>query len=428
MEVLKDGASAIYGTDAMGGVINFITRKDYQGVDLSAYALRTQQGGAGKKTVSASAGFGDLSRDRFNVFAAIDIQKLDALNSNQRDFIQEYDLPGRLAPQLSSNPFPANVDLTSGQLRDLNAFVLANPNTALKGSGANGIWTPKVPGSSARRVNFAKASCTGGANPNSVSPTSLGGVEGCAYNYMGDTEIYPESSKANVIGRATFQLSEDHQIFAEALFSKTETDYAASPATSSSITTARGITLPASLQAVTGISTPVAFRFRLQDAGKRTSRVESQASRIVLGANGRIGDWDYDTALNHSVNKATDTNLDGWVSFTKMIDGIKTGKYNPFQPSTGEAGPAFMQSIRVDGGARIAKGTSDSIDGKLTRALTSLSGGDLQLALGAELRREKTEFSSTDVLKANDTVGDRSSSGALLADTSNKRECDGGIC
>ncbi|MFY7866731.1 TonB-dependent receptor [Roseateles sp.] len=425
VEVLKDGASAIYGTDAMGGVINFITRKDYQGVDLSAYVLGTQQGGAGKKTVSASAGYGDLSRDRFNVFAAIDVQKLESLNSQQRDFIQEYDLPGRLAPQLSSNPFPANVDLTSTQLRDLNAFVLANPNTALKGSGANGTWAPKVPGSSARRVNFAKASCTGGSNPNSVSPASLGGVEGCAYNYMGDTEIYPESSKANIIGRATFQLSDDHQLFAEALFSKTETDYAASPATSSSITTARGITLPASLQAVTGITTPVAFRFRLQDAGKRTSRVESEASRIVIGANGRLGDWDYDTALNQSVNKATDTNLDGWVSFTQMLDGIKTGKYNPFQPGNAEAGRAFMQSIRVDGGARIAKGTSQSLDGKLTRALTALGGGDLQLALGAEIRREKTEFSASDVLKANDTVGDRSSSGALLADTSNHRDVMG---
>ena len=46
VEVLKDGASAIYGTDAMGGVINFITRKDYQGAALSAYALRTGEGGA----------------------------------------------------------------------------------------------------------------------------------------------------------------------------------------------------------------------------------------------------------------------------------------------------------------------------------------------------------------------------------------------
>ena len=419
VEVLKDGASAIYGTDAMGGVINFITRKDYQGGDLSVYALATQEGGAGKQALTASGGIGDLARDGYNVFASVDVQKLGSLNSSQRSFIREYDLPGRLPPQLSSNPFPANVDLTAAQLITLNS------SSYLRGSGPGGKWLPSVPGSSARRVNLSKDSCTGGANPSSVSPTSLGGTEGCAYNYMGDTEIYPESQKANLIGRATFQVAPDHQVFAEFLFSKSETDYAASPATSSSIRTSAGITLPASLQTATGIVTPVAFRFRLQDAGKRTSRVESEATRLVIGANGRFGDWDYDAAFNHSVNKATDTNKSGWVSFAKMLDGIKTFKYNPFQPATDASGKSFMDSIAVNGGARMAEGKSDSLDGKLSRALGALDGGDLMLALGAELRREQTAFSSTQPLKDNDTVGDRASSGALLADTSNKRNVKG---
>ena len=424
VEVLKDGASAIYGTDAMGGVINFITRKDYQGADFSVYALKTQEGGAGKTSFNASAGFGNLAKDRFNVFGAVDVQKLESLNSSQRSFIQEYDLPGRLPPQLSSNPFPANVDLTVPQLNTLNAFVLANPGTALRGTGANGIWQPRVPGFSTRRVNFAKASCTGGANPNSIAPTSLGGTEGCAFNYMGDTEIYPTSNKANFIGRATFQAADNHQVFAELLLSKTESDYAASPATSGSIPTSANILLPASLQAVTGITTAVAFRFRLSDAGKRTSRVESEAQRLVVGASGLLGDWDYDAALNYSVNKATDTNLSGWVSNTRMRAGIQNGSYNPFAVAT-PAGKTFMDSIRLDGAARIAEGTSTSVDGKLTRALSKLAGGDVMLALGAEVRREQTEFNSTDVLKSNDVVGDRSSSGALLADTNNARKVMG---
>ena len=425
VEVLRDGASAVYGTDAMGGVINFITRKDYQGLDISVYGLGTQDGGASKKTLTLSGGVGDLARDRFNVFASGDFQKLGALNSSQRDFIQAYSLPDRLSPQLSSNPFPANVDLSASQLTALNAFVLANPGTALKGTGPNGIWAPVVPGSSARRVNFAKASCTGGANPNSVSPTSLGGNEGCAYNYMGNTEIYPNAEKTNLIARATFQIADDHQVFAEALFSKSQTDYSASPATSGSLGSSLGIRLPASLQAVTGITTPVGFRFRLSDAGYRTSRVDSEATRLVIGANGTFAGWDYDSALNHSSNEATDTNLSGWVSRSRMLAGIGSGAYNPFQPATSSAGQAFMESIRLDGGARISKGTSDSIDAKLTRALAQLAGGDLQLAVGAELRREKTEFKSSQALKDNDIIGDRNNSGALLADTANSRKVRG---
>jgi iron complex outermembrane receptor protein len=424
VEVLKDGASAIYGTDAMGGVINFITRKDYRGGDIGIYALRTQEGGAGKTALTASAGFGDLTTDRFNVFAAVDLQKLDPLRSSQRAFIQEYDLPGRLAPQTSSYPFPANVDLTAAQLTTLNNFVRANPGTALKGTNADGTWNPGGVNSGSRRVNFARTSCTGGLNPNSVQPTGLGGREGCSFNYMGDTEIYPKSDKRNLLGRATFQLSDAHQLFAEALYSKTQTDYVASPATSGSIAASVGVALPASLQAVTGITTPVGFRFRLADAGGRASRVDSQATRIVLGATGTVGAWDYDAAFNRSVNKATDENLSGWVSNTRLRAALVAGTYNPFVLPTA-AGKAFMDSIQVQGGARISEGSATSVDGKLTRSLAKLDGGDLMLALGAETRREQTDFRATDVLKSNDLVGDRSSSGALLADTTNSRRVTG---
>lgn len=424
VEVLKDGASAIYGTDAMGGVINFITRKDDRGGDFGVYVLGTQEGGAGKKAANVSAGFGDLFKDGFNVFGALDLQKLDPLRSSQRAFIQEYDLPGRLAPQTSSNPFPANVDLSSAQLTTLNNFVRANPSTALKGTNADGTWNPGGVNSGSRRVNFARTSCTGGANPNSVQPLGLGGREGCSYNYMGDTEIYPKSDKANFIGRATFRLADKHQLFAEALLSKTTTDYAASPATSGSIAASVGITLPASLQAVTGITTPVGFRFRLSDAGNRTNRVESTATRLVLGAVGSFGDWDYDAALNRSVNKANDANLTGWVSNTRMRAGIANGSYNPFVLPTA-SGKAFMDSIQISGASRNSQGTTTIVDGKVSRALAKLEGGDMVLALGAEARREQTQFSATDALKSNDIVGDRSTSGALLADTNNTRNVKG---
>ncbi len=415
VEVLKDGASAIYGTDAMGGVINFITRKDYQGGDMSVYALKTGEGGAGKKALSLSGGYGDLSTDRFNVFGALDVQKTDRLSSAERKFMQEYSLPDRLSPQLSSTSFPANVDLTAAQLAALNQ------SNYLKGSGPGGTWLPS-PG---RRVNFGKASCVEGS-PNVVRPLGPGGTEGCSFNYMGDSEVYPKANKQSFIGRATVQVNEANQLFAEVMLSKADTDYAASPATSGSINgTSTGIRLPAALQASTGITTPINFRFRLTDAGRRTTEVTSKASRLVIGATGRIGDWDYDTAINHSENKATDLDIDGWVSRSKLLAGIASGQYNPFVAPTDDSGRKFMNSIKINGAARISKGTSDSVDGKLTRALMPMAGGDLMLALGAELRREKTSFTSTDALRTNDVQGDRSSSDELLADSSNSRDIAG---
>ncbi len=415
VEVLKDGASAIYGTDAMGGVINFITRKDYQGGDVSVYALRTDEGGGGKRSATLSGGFGHLTTDRYNVFGALDVQKTDRLASSQRKFMQEYSLPDRLSPQLSSYTFPANVDLTSAQLATLNN------SSYLKGSGPGGTWVPS-PG---RRVNFGKESCVDGS-PNVVRPLGPGGTEGCSFNYMGDSEVYPDAKKQSFIGRATFQVNEASQVFAEVLLSKAETSYAASPAVSSSINgTTYGIFLPADLQAKTGITTPVNFRFRLTDAGRRTSEVTSKASRFLLGATGKVGDWDYDTAINHSVNKATDLDIDGWVSRSKMLAGIANGQYNPFVPATDDSGRKFMDSIKIRDAARISKGTSDSVDGKLARPLMALAGGDAMLAVGAELRREKTTFTSTEALRSNDVQGDRSSSDELLADSSNSRDIAG---
>ena len=71
VEILKDGASAIYGTDAVAGVVNFILRKDSRGVEASATGAWTESGGGDQAQASVTAGAGDLARDRYNVFGAI---------------------------------------------------------------------------------------------------------------------------------------------------------------------------------------------------------------------------------------------------------------------------------------------------------------------------------------------------------------------
>src|SRR5437667_3974152 len=67
IEVLKDGASAIYCSDAIGGVINFILRKDYKGGEATAYANYTQHPGGRGWGTNALVGWGSLAEHRFNV-------------------------------------------------------------------------------------------------------------------------------------------------------------------------------------------------------------------------------------------------------------------------------------------------------------------------------------------------------------------------
>ncbi len=87
VEVLKDGASAIYGTDAIGGVINFITRTDYQGVGATGATDVTEQGDGNIYRVSGIAGYGDLDRDGFNVMGAVAYRWNQALRGSDRDFV-----------------------------------------------------------------------------------------------------------------------------------------------------------------------------------------------------------------------------------------------------------------------------------------------------------------------------------------------------
>src|SRR5438552_307866 len=86
VEVLKDGASAVYGSDAIGGVINLILRKDYKGGEATAYTNYTQHPGGRGWGPNALLGWGDLARDRFNATMAFDHRKQNALYGRDRDF------------------------------------------------------------------------------------------------------------------------------------------------------------------------------------------------------------------------------------------------------------------------------------------------------------------------------------------------------
>ena len=86
IEVLRDGASALYGTDAIGGVINFITRRDVQGGSITLGADKPQHDGGRSKNGSLSFGYGDLDTQNFNIFGFIDYQHQNVISGSQRPF------------------------------------------------------------------------------------------------------------------------------------------------------------------------------------------------------------------------------------------------------------------------------------------------------------------------------------------------------
>jgi len=395
VEVLLDGASALYGTDAIGGVINFITRKDYQGLELNVYGGKTDEGGAGKRTASISVGKGELERDGYNVFAVADFQRTNALSTSQRSFIPGLQVEQRLGHLLSGYTSPANIRLTSNQrdhLQELGFTINGQPITN-------------------RLINLSVPDCAPPANV--YLPAGTGGVDACTYNYMGDTELYPKSEKASLLSRAVVKLGGGHQAYAEVALSRAKTWYTGSAARVtgyldySQVPQLAGTGLDALDDDFPG---ELELRMRLNEAGQRTSELTSEGMRFVVGMNGTLGGWDYDTALNHSVNTVKDKDTHGYVLYNELLEGIADGRINPFGPSSAE-GRALIDSIQVNDVVRRARGTLDAFDFKFSRALSALAGGDLALAIGGEARREQNRFTPSELLLSDNINNDAAPEG-----------------
>jgi len=91
VEILKDGASAVYGSDAIAGVVNIILRKDFKGFIGSASAGTSRYGDSNSTRASLTKGFGDLASDNYNAFVNLEVSHQNALNMNdragKRDFV-----------------------------------------------------------------------------------------------------------------------------------------------------------------------------------------------------------------------------------------------------------------------------------------------------------------------------------------------------
>lgn len=382
VDVLLDGASAVYGSDAIGGVINFVTRRDFQGVEAAATYGDTQEGGGGKRTASIAAGFGDYAQNGFNLMAVLDVQQTDRLASPQRRFIDKLDIPGRLPYLLLSRTFPANIDISDEQLAVLQA---------------NGFTLGGQP-LTETRFNLGWPACNPPANLN--LPDGIGGLQGCTYNFMQDVELYPKTDKQSLLTRGVLDLGGGHQLFGEASYAKATSWYVALPAPFTPdidlrVTHVDGLS-GFGLEDETNDSV-ISARLRFVEAGRQSSELVSTGQRYVAGVNGTLADWDYELALNHSSNTVSDRAFHGYLNAAMIDEGLADGRINPFGPS-GAVGQALIAAAQITGEVRRSTGTMDAADFKLGRALAKLAGGDLGLAVGGEYRREEQAYHQSQAL------------------------------
>jgi iron complex outermembrane receptor protein len=374
VEVLKDGASAIYGTDAIGGVINFVLRHQYQGAEVNANYFATEHGGANNGRINATVGAGDLVTDEYNAFITADYYQQQPLKASARDSTTTGYLPALGLDRTVRQSFPANISQPAGA-------ELFNPTIPYPGGAA-------------------ATSCA----PPSSFPTENAPLQ-CRYDYSHFIETIPEVDKVSVLGHLTRQLG-TQQLFAEVLYYTGDFIQRIAPApVESSFTTTPMILPPTSPFYPTAFvaslpnadpSQPLELYYRTLELGPRTDRLTSKLWRAVLGLRGDLAGWDYELTGNYTANQQVDTLLGGYPQEPRFGPLLRSGAINPFGPNTA-AVVAQMQATVFTGPIDDTRAADYGGTYRMTRRVGSMPGGPVALAFGVEGRRESLEQLNSDV-------------------------------
>ena len=375
IEILKDGASAIYGSEAIAGVINVILRKDYVGAQATgSYSINSD---SEYKTWRGSItyGLGDLARDRYNVMVNLDhFERERTKFSDSFPFLQrpEYQQLFGTGTGFSSFAFPGNYRRIAGT------------NTAVIPAG--GLAAPR---------------CT----------PIIGAATGCVYNQFAEFDIVPKGKRDTVFAKGTWDIRENLSAFAEASFSKNNTEFQSAPSllgeTNTSwfnINTLAFNTI--NLTFAPGNPNnpypfPVGFRHRFVELGNTRTVVDTEAKRVVVGLKGVSGSWDWEVGALHMTSNTT-AQYYGRLRASVLRPLIANGGYNFINPSANSA--ATLAAVSP---APINVGDSQMqiFDAKGSTELMQMSGGALALATGFEYRSEKLNTSPGDLFKTADIVG-----------------------
>ena len=377
--MLKDGASAIYGTDAIGGVINFILRKDFHGRGGERQLRVTEHGGGNEGDISVTAGYGDPARDGFNVFASIAYQKQQALRAIDRGFASSAYRPDVGIENVNPFTFPSNI-FDRGRGRILNP------------TAATGCLPP---------TTF----------PLRFPP---GDTVGCAYDYAPAVDLLPEVERSSALLRATWRLSPDFDLFAEALLGRNRIDASVAPnpiVPTSSFGQLRypagGPYYPSAFAAANGLSGNLLISFRATELGPRTNITTSDTQRYVVGFEGRAAGWDYNVAAVYNWNQQENEYGGSFVYASRIVPAMATGLINPWGPS-GPEGSALLASTAYRGTPQKADGTTSLLNATASREIVPLMAGPRTLVLGAETRRERLSYDwNPEVLSGNSPLGDQ---------------------
>jgi iron complex outermembrane recepter protein len=419
VEVLKAGASALYGADAIAGVVNFILKRNTKGLELSLEAGSPLQSGGGQtQRISALAGFGDWAQNQFQISLAASHESEKALFARDRDFSRTGEQP----------PY-----LLAGATGQGNIEGAYTPGTR----DAAGVWTEgtAAPG-------FAYQQGEGYGNPLAAQGrcaqlrmipsqnASSKGAPYCVYDGSADVALTPKRQSTYLSANLDWQIAPSIQLFSDLLLSRNVVTQQYQPSPLNSLflladaqTLTQGVdpvlwikpsnpnyAVAADYLRSKGfnsiIGQPLGITSRPFDQGFRVDHDTATQTRLVLGLKGDIKDQEYELSYTHGRNKVEGSVADGYFSQAAYANTIQNSSvWNPWSL---QQDPALIQALskaKYIGPTLNGLNRQHMLEGRLSGDVAKLAGGAAQYAVGFQYRHEKSLIQPSPALLSGDISG-----------------------
>lgn len=414
VEVLKDGASSLYGTDAIGGVINFILRRDYRGLEAQAFTDFTQAGGGHVKRARLVGGAGNLEKDGYNLLAAVSVSDAGALRGDQRDFVNTFQPNRGLSVDTRGTPYATVFAISSLH----NALSRDNLNATGRGTG------PTLPGGTVAFNGINPLDLPGGAGCNSIDGMAAydeklwatpNAAFGCAWDTGRAAVLQQPIRTTNAVLRGTLRAGE-HLLAAEAVVGRADSSKSFSPNQISSSTASTSplfnLAYPSTgasynevfdalvrtfPQLASNRGLPLPMRWRCMPCGNREIDTRADTSRFLVSAEGPLwGRWDYRAGASTATSDTVSLLGDGYHFGRELAALINTGVLNPFlKAGQSQSAQALAELEKISArGVNLFGGkmTMRQIDAVASGPVFKAPGGEAMAAVGVDLRTERYQF------------------------------------
>jgi iron complex outermembrane recepter protein len=425
VEIVKDGGSAIYGSDAMAGVVNIILRKSFKGTVASASAGTSRYSDGNEARATITHGFGDIDTQGFNVLLNFEVSKKNAIWNRDR--------AGRGAVGRSDlRPEGFSADSTGGANGGTGAIIFDHGAAVSSVIGnvrnpADSLYYSRDDASAAAgHVRDFAGACAAVAGGFPQGDPGGGCLTDASQQY---SQVQPAAKTVNFFGRFTKAINAQTEAYAELNLYKNESDSSGTPSGVHGSTGFPGgsvnnanVQLGAAHPDNPYFGTAARLRYLAADVGARTSHVDGDFARFVAGLKGTWGAWDYDTAFLYSENKVSNTRggfLQRDVAFALLnptatnvaaamtnpaYAALPAGTFWRIGENAGLNSAAMYAALSPQIG-NDANAKTTQIDLKVSREIGKLEGGPIGIALGAEARRESVSLQPTTGTERGNIIG-----------------------